>query len=55
MKKVLYWIPSIVFNVVEISIIGLVGTLLKLQFKDMLIVFTLFVLITSFLINKIKN
>lgn len=45
MKKILYWLPSIIFNVVEVLIIGLVGTLLKLPFKDMLIIFTLFVLV----------
>lgn len=45
MKKILYWLPSIIFNVVEVLIIGLVGTLLKLPFKDMLVIFTLFVLV----------
>lgn len=45
MKKILYYLPSIIFNIVEVSIIGLIGTLLKLQFKEMLTIFVLFVIV----------
>lgn len=45
MKKFKYYLPSIIFNVAEVSIIFLVGRLLKLSLEQMLIIFCLFVMI----------
>ena len=45
MKKIMYYLPSIIFNVAELSIIALIGMLLELSIKEMLIIFCLFVII----------
>lgn len=47
MKKILYYLPSIIFNVTEILIIVLVGISLKLSIKEILIIFGTFVLIRN--------
>lgn len=45
MKKIMYYLPSIIFNVAELAIIALIGVLLELSIKEMLIIFCLFVII----------
>lgn len=45
MKKILYYLPSIIFNVAEVSVIFLVGNLLKLRLEIMLLIFVTFVMI----------
>ncbi len=44
MKKIFYYLPSIIFNTVEVSIIFIVGFLLNIPFKDLLVIFMVFVL-----------
>lgn len=51
MKKIMYYLPSIIFNVAELSIIALIGMLLELSIKEMLIIFCLFVIIRMSLGN----
>lgn len=45
MEKLKLYLPSIVFNLAELSIIFLIGRLLKFNFVSMLVVFSLFVMI----------
>ena len=45
MKKILYYLPSIIFNVIEILVIFLVGISLNTPFKDILLIFILFAII----------
>ena len=45
MEKLKLYLPSIVFNLAEISIIFLIGRLLKFNFTSMLVIFLLFVTI----------
>jgi hypothetical protein len=45
MKKLKNYIPSIIFNFAEISVIFLVGRLLKLKLEEMLVIFLVFVMI----------
>lgn len=45
MKKILYYLPSIIFNVIEVLVIFLIGTSLKLEFKMILLVFVLFAIV----------
>lgn len=45
MKKILLYLPSIIFNVVEVLIIALIGMLLDLPLKEMILIFILFALI----------
>lgn len=45
MEKIKKWIPSIIFNAAEVSVIFLVGRLLKLKWEIILIIFVLFVMI----------
>ena len=45
MEKLKLYLPSIVFNVAEVSVIFLIGRLLKFDFISMLVVFLLFVMI----------
>lgn len=45
MKKIVYYLPSIIFNVAELAIIALIGMLLGLSLKDMLIIFIPFAFI----------
>lgn len=42
MKKILLYLPSIIFNVVEVSVIVLIGILLKLSINQIAIIFALF-------------
>ncbi len=44
-NKILLYLPSIIFNVVEVGIIALIGTLLDLPIKEMIIIFLLFAII----------
>lgn len=43
MKKILYYIPSIIFNIAEILVIFLAGKMLGLKVEVMLVIFGLFV------------
>jgi len=45
MEKIKYYLPSIIFNFAEISVIFLAGKLLGLNLEIMLIIFGLFVTI----------
>lgn len=45
MKKLKLYLPSIVFNIAEVSVIFLIGKLLNFNFLAMLVEFTLFVMI----------
>lgn len=45
MKKILLYLPSIIFNVVEVLVIALIGMLLDLPLKEMILIFILFALI----------
>lgn len=45
MKKILYYLPSIIFNVIEMLVIFLVGISLRIPIKDILIIFILFAII----------
>ena len=45
MKKILLYLPSIIFNVVEVLVIALIGMLLDLPLKEMILIFVLFALI----------
>lgn len=45
MKKILYYLPSIIFNVAETSIIILIGVLLKLNIQSIILIITLFAII----------
>ena len=45
MKKILYYLPSVIFNIAEILVIYLAGTLLGLKLEIMLIIFVLFAMI----------
>lgn len=45
MKKIVYYIPSIIFNIAEISIIFLAGKMIGLSLEVMLVIFGLFVTI----------
>lgn len=42
MKKILLYLPSVIFNVAEVSIIALIGTLLDLPINEMIVIFLLF-------------
>ena len=42
MKKILYYLPSIVFNVIETLVIFIIGMSLKINFKMILLIFILF-------------
>ena len=45
MKKILYYLPSIIFNVIEMLVIFLVGISLRIPIKDILLIFILFAII----------
>lgn len=45
MEKIKYYLPSIIFNVAEVSVIFLAGKLLGLKLEIMLVIFGLFVTI----------
>ncbi len=45
MKKILLYLPSIIFNIAEVGIIVLIGTLLDLPIKEMILVFVLFAML----------
>lgn len=45
MKNILLYLPSIIFNIAEVIVIALIGTLLNLQLKEMAIIFVLFAII----------
>lgn len=45
MKKILLYLPSIIFNVAEIGVIVLIGTLLKLPLEYMTFIFILFAML----------
>ena len=42
MKKILYYLPSIIFNVIETLVIFLVGISLNVSIKDILLIFIIF-------------
>lgn len=42
MKKIFYYLPSIIFNVIESIVIILIGVLLRLKIEDIIIVILLF-------------
>ena len=42
MKKVMYYLPSIIFNLIETLIIFLIGRLLELRLVELLIILVLF-------------
>lgn len=43
MKKIMYYMPSIIFNIAEVSIIFLAGKMIGLSLEVMLVIFGLFV------------
>ena len=45
MEKLKYYLPSIIFNVAEISVIFLAGKLLGLKIGEMLLILIVFVMI----------
>ena len=45
MEKIKYYLPSIIFNVAELSVIFLAGKLLGLTLGEMLLILTVFVMI----------
>ena len=46
-EKILLYLPSIVFNVVELGVIALIGTLLKLPIETMIMIFIIFAIIRT--------
>lgn len=42
MKKILYYLPSIIFNVAEFSVLIIIGSLLKINFKTVLFLVLIF-------------
>ncbi len=47
MKKILYYLPSIIFNLLEILVSILIGCLLKANLEDMILIILLFNLIRN--------
>ena len=45
MKKILYYLPSIIFNVIETLVIFLVGISLNVSIKDILLIFIIFAIV----------
>lgn len=45
MKKILYYLPSIIFNVIETLVIFIIGVSLKIEFKMILLIFVLFAIV----------
>lgn len=45
MKKILYFLPSIIFNVAETLVIFLIGKLLKLHIEEILLILVLFAIV----------
>lgn len=48
-KKVLYYLPSAIFNILELLIILLLGTVLKVSTLEIILIFTTFVFIRNIL------
>jgi hypothetical protein len=46
-NKILLYLPSIIFSVVEIGVIALIGMLLNLKIETMIIIFVLFAIIRT--------
>lgn len=53
MKKILLYLPSIIFNVVEVLVIALIGTLLELPIKEMVVIFITFAMVRMSLGNSL--
>ncbi len=47
MKKVLRLLPSIIFNIIELLIIYIFGTILKVSIQDMILILMFFALTTN--------
>ena len=45
MKKILYYLPSIIFNVIEILVIFMIGISLNISIKDILLIFIIFAVV----------
>ena len=45
MEKIKYYLPSIIFNLAEVSVIILAGKLLRLKLEVMLMIMCIFVMI----------
>ena len=45
MRKILYYLPSIIFNIIEILVIFLVGISLNVSIKDILLIFIIFAVV----------
>ena len=46
-EKILLYLPSIIFNIAEIVVIALIGTLLQLNMQTMIMIFVLFAIIRT--------